>query len=662
MLKRLKSSLGMMIREKRWLEIALFVVFIAQLVAVISANLFLIRDHVWTDPSWTILRSILMWKEKTIESPYWVETTNIFLDTSLPLAVLIYGITKNAFLAFGIANCVVLLGILLCAYSIMELNGINDRAALIVLNLLVCPYLMNGFEGFNDLGYSSVILTVVAYYNVRTLIFLLTVRELCLIWRKRATDVWGYVTAALCFVAGFSSGAFILVTFLLPCLLAVFELVLIRNDWGELKSKSALYCYALTGATVLGKLASLVLLEFRSIDSSRAWTTLSSFWNHVGAVFLGLMKLVGALPLDSTQIATAGGIRFVFSLFIFVVLLVAVAYGLKKLIKSGTEQDCFILVLVNVVFFNVIMFSLFDATYGLQVFEERYLIIMYVAMMLLVAHFISALDPDLIFSRLLVVGMLISILVCDAYSDVRYVSTTTDDWYVNDILEVVKSQDAGLVYFWGGDLIQTQMMLRPLDTDHIFKAIEDYGVYHHDGDYKYLEDCGDYDGPTLMVIKTGSEVIPEKYLSQYTFLQEVEDMSIYRCDYNPLDLTAGITGQVSVEYPSTPGVTMAHGQFDGISYVSDGSDGYIMSGPGADTVSGVYDFVLDYEILSGDDATFDVSLDDGSAVVAASAMSPSQGSVVLEDVTLEDGHTMEYRVSCTAGTVVKIKKVTILKK
>ncbi len=106
---------------------------------------------------------------------------------------------------------------------------------------------------------------------------------------------------------------------------------------------------------------------------------------------------------------------------------------------------------------------------------------------------------------------------------------------------------------------------------------------------------------------------------------------------------------------------MSNGGFDGISYVTNGSEGYVMAGPGTETVAGTFDFELDYEMITGNDATFDVTLDHNS-VVASKSIDSGSHSIILEDITLDDGHTLEYRVFCKEGTAIRINKVSIVAK
>lgn len=648
--------------KRNVLGVCFFALFAIQLFVVLYFNLFLLKNHCDTDSSWGYLRTSLMWEEKRIASDNWDEQTTLQFDSSELLATPIYGMIKNPFVAVGIANIVILICIILCVYRLLKMLDVRNTSILITLNLLMCPYLTNGFHVASDASYASVLLTGFAWYNVRALLSLLIVYECAYIDRKRRYDFLALVAAALSIITGMASGFFVAAMVLVPVFLCILLKLFISNDIKALIDKKAVFCYALLALSILGKVILAYVLGVKTIDTAMNWIAVEAVWRNIGAVFQGLLKLVGALPKQGgVMLFSAQGIVYVFPLIIFCVVMAAILFWLSRLVRCFDKVDNTIFLMLGIIVFNFVMFSLLDTRYGDPIFEERYLLIPFLMMIMLVALMIDQITEGLLFKYALSLAVFVSVLVCDIDSDRIYIKTTNDDWNIDELVEMVDSQDARLVYLWGGALIETQKIIRPVDLDHVYKAIEDYGVYHHWGDYKYLEDAGDYNGPTLMIVERESDVFPEKYRSQYTRIGDWGQYEVLRCSYNPIDLTAGITGAISTEYPSTPGVSMSNGEFDGISYVSNGDEGYVMAGPGSETVAGTYDFELDYEIIAGNDAVFDVALDENN-VIASKYIDPDKHSIILEDVTLEDGHTMEYRVFCNAGTSIRISKVSIIAK
>lgn len=104
--------------------------------------------------------------------------------------------------------------------------------------------------------------------------------------------------------------------------------------------------------------------------------------------------------------------------------------------------------------------------------------------------------------------------------------------------------------------------MRTYDMNHVYKEIYNSGEYAHWGDYLYYEDNGEYTGSTLLVVPNDAAVVPENIMSQYTFIRRLDNVSIYKCEYNAIDAAAGITGERSVDYPFTSGMNVANGVFE----------------------------------------------------------------------------------------------------
>lgn len=659
-----KQNMSCIIKQKRWIGLLLIILFGVQFIINFYFNVRLLGNHMGLDSSWSYLKATLIWNEKALNSDIWVDQTSAFLDSSMTLASLLYGITGNLLVSYGIANEIVLVCVLLCIYSILNKLGINLEGRFFALNLVICPYLTNGFDVGNDLGYFNDLISGPAFYSLRALIVLMIVREFLVIRKNGKIDVLGYVSLFLCALAGMSSGIFIIVMILLPYILYEIECMFIKNDYKVLIKVEAIYSYLGVALVFCGKIFAKHVLNISAIDTTRTWTPLSKLWTNIGAPFLGFMKLLGVLPVDDTSVSVLSkeGIYRLFPLFIFFVALLSIGYAIKKLSKEISIENGFIHFCLNLVFLNFLIFGLFNAHYGSALFEERYLICTYMIVVILMAYYFQNLDRTLIFTQIVSIVLLVSLIGNNFISNKKYVETTNDSWQMADIGAIVNSEDAELVYFWGDEVSVLGRAMRVYDLNHVYKEIASSGGYYHWGDYKYYEDNGDYTGSTILIIPKDSEIVPDNILNQYSLIQELDWVLIYKCDYNPIDMVSGFTGKVSVDYPSTPGMNVQYGNFDGNSYISDGTAGYVMFGPFCTTKTGKYDFKLDYQILKGDSATFDVAIDSGTMQLGSCALDNSIQEVTISNVEIEEGHTLEYRVMCGEGTEIKINKVTIVRK
>lgn len=664
MLQNNIGKIEKLIRKRNLIEIVLIVIFIAQFCMTIYFNLALLANHMGYDSSWSYLKAALIWNEKSLNSDIWTDQTSVFLDSSMILASLLYGITGKLFISYGIANIIVLSLSLLCMASILQLLGISSvKAKWFSYNLMICPYLSNGFNIANDLGYFNDMLSGPAFYSLRALIVLLIVREYLYIKRYNRISWQGLITLLLCALAGASSGIFIIVMIFLPFIVYIVEEVLLENSFKALFKLDSLYAYIGIIFVLLGKLFAKLVLNISAIDASRTWTTVEKVFINFGAPIQGFMKLIGVLPIveADVNVLSKRGIITVFPIMIFLVIIISIAYAINIMKKDILTANGNILFLVNIIVINYLVFGSFNVQYGSVLFEERYLISTFMIIIILVAFYIQNLNLKSIFSTLLAVTLLLCLLANDIVSDVEYIETTNDAWQMNEIVKTIDSQDASLVYLWGDELLILGRSLRAYDLDHIYKCITNSGQYLHWGDYKYYEDNPEYSGSTLLIVSNGNDIVPESYKDSYKLIKTLQNVSILICNNNPIDRASGITNDTSVDFPSSSGMCTQFGVFDGNSFISDGTEGFIMWGPNVETQNGTYSFSIDYSYISGSSATFDVAIDSGKTELGAINLLPSETSMTIRNITLEDGHTLEYRVYTESGTSIKIDKITITK-
>lgn len=661
-MKKLKAF-----KEYTPVDYILLLLFVVQLAMICYFNLFLLENHTGFDSSWSYLKSALIWRERSLNSPMWTDQTSLFLDSSVLPAAFLYGLTGNLFVSYGISNLVIVGLILTFICLILKKIAVGNTGILFALNMVVCPYMTNGFDIDNDLGYFNDTLAGPAFYSLRVLIVLAVIYELMYLKEKNRISLTGWMLLPFCVLAGLSSGIFIIVIVVIPYLVYEMILLFVKNDWKHLKRLEVIYPVLVVASVMAGKIFAKLVLGIEAIDNSRTWTPIASIWKNIGAVIQGFMKLLQVLPVWETdvEVLSLRGICSLFPLFIFMIILFAVGYVIFKISSDILECDGKLLLFPVILLCNILTFSLFNALYGSMIFEERYLICPFMVMVIITAYFIDRLDKKLIVSGCVVWGLLISIICNDAISDRNYISDTYDMREIDEIKKVVDGQDADLIYFWGDDVCIAGRIMRAVDLDRIYKVISNGLPYYHWGDYLYDEDNASYKGSTLLVVGRDSQYVPEHILDAYTHLVDLTTVSIYRSDENGVDRISGITGDESIDLPTAIGIKTQMGQFEGNSFVTDGTEGYVLYGPESPTTNGTYDFVIDYEVLGSEDdaaASCDVSIDNGNERLAEEIMEKGKTQVVLSDVKLQEGHSLEYRIWCYKGTIMKINKITIIKK
>ena len=515
-----------------WLLIAIFV---CQLAVLCYFNLTQMRSHTGYDSSWNFLRAKLMWDEKTLMSPSWSETTNLHLDTPMSIASLLYGLTGNLLLSFGLADQLMVILLVLLVWKILGRMKVRLNGRMIAMNLVICPYLTTGFSTYNDLGYFSSVLSGASYYSIRVLFVLMIIYTFLHIAQEGRLGIIGWFTLPVCLLSGLSFGIYLVIILFVPYIAYEIEMTMIRDDWKQLIRKESLYAYACSALVLVGKVLALKVLHFEALDSTRSWTTLEHLGKNFGAVIQGLMKLMQALPVTGDyHVLSLTGIMRVFALAIFAFFIIAMVAVIRRTLKHLTEKDGGPLFLVNIVLINLLVFGLFDVQYGASFFEERYLASTFFALAMVVALFFDGLDADRVASTMLTLVLAGSILIVDGHSDIKYLKTTNAEWQMDEIQSLAEDQNAGIVYFWGEDLAVVGRAMRACDTDRIYKVLPDGGGWYiHWGDYTTYDNNEDFSGPTLLVLDREKQLVPEDVLAEFTLLKELDQVNVYGSDHNP---------------------------------------------------------------------------------------------------------------------------------
>ena len=540
--------------------IILLVLFLVQFSVVCFFNLTQIKNHIGVDASWNILKAALIWKEKALIHPMWVDTTSYSLDNSLMIASPLYGLTGNLTLSFGIANILTLLLIFTCIWRILQRLHVRFSARMIALNLIVCPYLVSGFAmendlGYiknvlstsfvvvNDLGYFSTVLGGAAFYSWRVLIALLVVLVFIKIKQDHRMGILGVLTLLLCAWSAISSGIYLIVMIFAPYLVYEIEVAMVLNDRKQLIRKEAVFAVSGSLFSLAGACYTHFVLHFDTISVSRTWTAFQNLGKNFEAAFLGFIKLIQALPAAGQEegILTRAGFFRAFPILILLAFVVSTGYFARRIFRKDhlLEEKGIYLFLLNIVLLNFVFMGMFNVSYGALVFEERYLITTFFMAVLLVGLFFNQIPEKSFAGTLLTLLMVLAIAGTDYQSDRQYMRVNNEGWQLDQIQELAETNDAGMVCFWGDELESVGKIMRAYDPNRLYKIISSGGNrffcydMHYD-DYMYGEQKGEYEGPTMFVSEKGKDLIWEEILSQCALVRELDELTVYLCPDNPI--------------------------------------------------------------------------------------------------------------------------------
>lgn len=673
-LKSLSQRMGALIKQHPFLSLLLLI----QVGMIVYYNLFQGQYYLGYDASVCYLQAVETWKQKKLFLDNWAWQTTLGWDSPILLAWLFYGFIDDVFVAMGLANLVFIALFCLVLYSIIRQLELSPVATLLFFCIIFTPY-MSMPDNANNIQYFFMMYVDSASYLVKVLI----VFFLFLVHDRLQTE--GIRKFTVCLVAGsyvallltsISSGYFALIFAVAPMLTVYIIHGMIHNQWDSSKVRTGIYLLGCILVSLIGKAIASRFFGFESHDTDAVWTALAQFWDNLHSIFVGYLSFTGALPFyEGTNILDKFGVGYLFRFFLGMVILVGAIFGIYQVIKQikrNRLSNYMSMQMAGVILINLLVFVLCYTTYGAAIFEVRYLIIIFVVMAMFAAKWVSQV---VFFSKNRSCKVLISLALCtsliltNAYSYYYIYNSKNEYDTMQSIITEVQKTGAPIVYIVGEELIITARNMRAIDTNHIYRAMNDIYTLHRWGDYEYYEDAGDNSGESVLVCSAETyQTLPAYYISQYRLQATVPNTSIgiYVAERNAIDLTSGIADDYNVDYFYTSGMaTYEFGSFDeNGNFVTDGTGGYATWGPYTAVPVGTYEFTLHYEVkecLSEVAGQFDVAVD--AVPMGVVDLQAKENTATLE-VTFDENSvsgSLEYRSIINEGTVIALKSVEIKK-
>lgn len=527
---------------KKLFTYALGLCAIFEFIIIQYFNIFEAKEHLGIDSSWEYLKAIVLTKEGGIfPTNVLSESTSPGTDKICTIISPLNRIIDNVWISFGIGTMIITIITIIVLWALMGNLKLGIMPKLIVINLFLCPYLANGFDRFNDLGYFSCSNGIPSYENTIILLMFLSILIISYndINPKRVILI--AVVILLYLFKGLTSGVSVVMFCGTPAVLYILAKVFLNNNIKEFISWKSLFLLLVNVAIIIGRFIG-GCLGYSYGESAVNWTTAPEFFENLQHEFLGYMLLVGAVPGTGAYRSPFSfyGMGYIFGLIIFVVMVISVIYSFIKFIKKqmwkSSDYDVWLLGFSTIAIVSL-EFGLLKTNAAQDIFETRYLITALLFGFIFIGLYIQQLDDALLFKHFGVVVLAAAIVGMNLYSDYIMAVTDNKSFHVAEVQEIIGQTDAGLVYFWenGKDTLPTYEVIRVTDIDRVYKSVND-SVLQTYGQYKYYDDSTEYVGPTVLVIEEDDSAPSNEILARYNQIGVVNNMGIYYCKDNPIDL------------------------------------------------------------------------------------------------------------------------------
>lgn len=648
--------------KEHWLEILLCVGIVIQIGALAVFNLTRLPYESNYDSSCAYAQIVEMWRQKRILLKDWAYQTTLGIDSPVLLGALFYGITKNAFTAFGLANIVTVIVYACLFYDILKQADVKKNMRLLAVLFLLTPY------STGQLGYMPMLFTSAGSYAYKLLVPLLLIDILVRMHKgQKIKKYWYLILFATFFVfdTAVSSGEYILLCAVLPLIGYEILHVLIGNDIKQIFSKRLGFLILESAIYVVGIKVGRRTGIIESVGSQMMLTKAKHFPSVIAKCLTGIFQLFGGIPdYEDIPVTQTYGMMYLFRFFLAAVILASWIYLLKHL-KENEKYKELVGMITCIFAVNLIVLIFANVNYATKTFEYRYHLISMIPMILLTSIAASDLwEKRKLLEQTIVLVTIVLLLFVNVYDYKNYMRDCYN--YQGDMQGITltaEQEGVHLIITIGSESISMGRCMRNVNPN---VEISTWGGYNHGvgwGASTYYFDNAHLKTP-YMVLMTQKEyeLMPKQIAKQLEEVQVFGIFRLYRVKENVLD------GDNTLPQSGTNRDFCYSSGYEYWGKME--SDGNVLSSGKKETVlrsnkkkiekDAAYDIVVHYEVLKSKEdsaATFRVR-NAQDEIIAEQEMPKDATKITIKDVSVITGmEWVRYRINAEKGSKIRIRSI-----
>lgn len=648
--------------KEHWLEILLCVGIVIQIGALAVFNLTRLPYESNYDSSCAYAQIVEMWRQKRILLKDWAYQTTLGIDSPVLLGALFYGITKNAFTAFGLANIVTVIVYAFLFYDILKQADVKKNMRLLAVLFLLTPY------STGQLGYMPMLFTSAGSYAYKLLVPLLLIDILVRMHKgQEIKKYWYLILFATFFVfdTAVSSGEYILLCAVLP--LVGYEIlhVLIGNDIKQIFNKRLGFLILESAIYVVGIKVGRRTGIIESVGSQMMLTKAKHFPSVIAKCLTGIFQLFGGIPdYEDIPVTQTYGMMYLFRFFLAAVILASWIYLLKHL-KENEKYKELVGMITCIFAVNLIVLIFANVNYATKTFEYRYHLISMIPMILLTSIAASDLwEKRKLLEQTIVLVTIVLLLFVNVYDYKNYMRDCYN--YQGDMQGITltaEQEGVHLIITIGSESISMGRCMRNVNPN---VEISTWGGYNHGvgwGASTYYFDNAHLKTP-YMVLMTQKEyeLMPKQIAKQLEEVQTFGLFQLYRVKENVLD------GDNTLPQSGTNRDFCYSSGYEYWGKME--SDGNVLSSGKKETVlrsnkkkikrDATYDMIVHYEVIQAKEdsaAVFRVR-NAQDEIIAEQEMPKDATEIRIRDVSVTQSmEWIRYRINAQKGSKIRIKSI-----
>lgn len=648
--------------KEHWLEILLCVGIVIQIGALAVFNLTRLPYESNYDSSCAYAQIVEMWRQKRILLKDWAYQTTLGIDSPVLLGALFYGITKNAFTAFGLANIVTVIVYAFLFYDILKQADVAKNMRLLAVLFLLTPY------STGQLGYMPMLFTSAGSYAYKLLVPLLLIDILVRMHKGQGIrKYWYLILFATFFVfdTAVSSGEYILLCAVLPLIGYEILHVLIGNDIKQIFNKRLGFLILESAIYVVGIKVGRRTGIIESVGSQMMLTKAKHFPSVIAKCLTGIFQLFGGIPdYEDIPVTQTYGMMYLFRFFLAAVILASWIYLLKHL-KENEKYKELVGMITCIFAVNLIVLIFANVNYATETFEFRYHLISMIPMILLTSIAASDLwEKRKLLEQTIVLVTIVLLLFVNVYDYKNYMRDCyNDQGDMQGITLTAEQEGVHLIITIGSESISMGRCMRNVNPN---VEISTWGGYNHGvgwGASTYYFDNAHLKTP-YMVLMTQKEyeLMPKQIAKQLEEVQVFGIFRLYRVKENVLD------GDNTLPQSGTNRDFCYSSGYEYWGKME--SDGNVLSSGKKETVlrsnkkkiekDATYDIVVHYEVIQAKEdsaATFRVR-NAQDEIIAEQEMPKDATKITIKDVSVITGmEWVRYRINAEKGSKIRIRSI-----
>ena len=648
--------------KEHWLEILLCVGIVIQIGALAVFNLTRLPYESNYDSSCAYAQIVEMWRQKRILLKDWAYQTTLGIDSPVLLGALFYGITKNAFTAFGLANIVTVIVYAFLFYDILKQADVKKNMRLLAVLFLLTPY------STGQLGYMPMLFTSAGSYAYKLLVPLLLIDILVRMHKgQEIKKYWYLILFATFFVfdTAVSSGEYILLCAVLPLIGYEILHVLIGNDIKQIFNKRLGFLILESAIYVVGIKVGRRTGIIESVGSQMMLTKAKHFPSVIAKCLTGIFQLFGGIPdYEDIPVTQTYGMMYLFRFFLAAVILASWIYLLKHL-KENEKYKELVGMITCIFAVNLIVLIFANVNYAAETFEYRYHLISMIPMILLTSIAASDLwEKRKLLEQTIVLVTIVLLLFVNVYDYKNYMRDCYN--YQGDMQGITltaEQEGVHLIITIGSESISMGRCMRNVNPN---VEISTWGGYNHGvgwGASTYYFDNAHLKTP-YMVLMTQKEyeLMPKQIAKQLEEVQVFGIFRLYRVKENVLD------GDNTLPQSGTNRDFCYSSGYEYWGKME--SDGNVLSSGKKETVlrsnkkkikrDATYDMIVHYEVIQAKEdsaAVFRVR-NAQDEIIAEQEMPKDATEIRIRDVSVTQSmEWIRYRINAQKGSKIRIKSI-----